>query len=424
MSQTILIENDDSKDLLSALLTSSLETEIIHLKSAEDAISLLKILPNLPLVITRNRMGTEETSSILSLFLNSEKHDASIIVLGPHPVIWSDVIKAASEKLALKTESIGFRFVPLKFQYLKNLSEPPCDVFIRIRKKADEYQFVKLLNRNEKIDATRLKKYEEQNVELFVTSDNLSYFLTSMANRIVSRLEDDELSLYEKLLTSSSAHDTVRSLIRELELSQVSIDISEASIKWMKESIEDSLHLPSTMTKLLSDEVSFAYQFCYLRALLCHHILTYQTWYKKEHLDVLSFASFFSDITLETPEEMLISGLGEIDPTLSEIKKNQILNHARDAALKVKAHPFYTPQIDTVMLQMNGTAEGIGFETNPSEGINPLAKIFIVADAFVRTLLDPKLPTKKKEILSLLKGKYKNPSYQKIIKTLEQKLHA
>jgi hypothetical protein len=39
----------------------------------------------------------------------------------------------------------------------------------------------------------------------------------------------------------------------------------------------------------------------------------------------------------------------------------------------------------------------------------------------VKILLNPELPSKKQDILSLLYARYTNPSYQKIIKALEQK---
>jgi hypothetical protein len=44
-----------------------------------------------------------------------------------------------------------------------------------------------------------------------------------------------------------------------------------------------------------------------------------------------------------------------------------------------------------------------------------------VADAFVKILLNPQMPSQKKEILDLVSRRFINPSYQKIIKALEQK---
>jgi len=239
----------------------------------------------------------------------------------------------------------------------------------------------------------------------------------------VAKLSDDKQRLETRVLSSATAHSVVKSLIREMELTQTSIDISEASIKCMKDTILKSSNLTSVILMLLSHEVSFAYQQCYLRALTCHYILSKQSNPEPHHFDVLSFASFFSDITLDTTEEMLVSNLSEIDANFSEESRQRIMNHPKDAVEMMKGHPEFNQFISTVMLQANGTLSGEGFIKNPAETLHPLSRIFVVADTFVNFLLDPKKPSSKKEILPLLLEKYPNPSYLKIIEALGQKFN-
>jgi hypothetical protein len=95
--------------------------------------------------------------------------------------------------------------------------------------------------------------------------------------------------------------------------------------------------------------------------------------------------------------------------------------HAKDAVDLLSGHPDANDYIKTVLLQSHGKLNGIGFEDNPSEDLHPLSKVFIVADAFVKILLNPQMPSQKKEILDLVSRRFINPSYQKIIKALEQK---
>ena len=71
---------------------------------------------------------------------------------------------------------------------------------------------------------------------------------------------------------------------------------------------------------------------------------------------------------------------------------------------------------------VTGSTSGIGFSEQPQEDIHPLAKVFIIADAFVKAMLDPSSPKNKKEILTLLYIQFTSPTLHKIIKTLEQKI--
>jgi response regulator RpfG family c-di-GMP phosphodiesterase len=155
---------------------------------------------------------------------------------------------------------------------------------------------------------------------------------------------------------------------------------------------------------------------------MCHYVLLKQNWYKPEHLHTLSFVSFFSDVTLKTQQQMQISSIKDLtESALDPEEINQVLHHAKDALELIQYHPEVNETIKTVMLQSHGKKDGIGFEENPGEEIHPLAKVFIISDAFIKVLLNPYMPSTKKDILTILSSRYEAPSYQKIIKALEQK---
>jgi hypothetical protein len=84
-------------------------------------------------------------------------------------------------------------------------------------------------------------------------------------------------------------------------------------------------------------------------------------------------------------------------------------------------NPHADDYIKTVLLQSHGKLDGVGLEDNPGEDLHPLSKVFIISDNFVKILLNPAMPKTKKDILPILYSRFTNPSYQKIIKALEQK---
>jgi hypothetical protein len=155
---------------------------------------------------------------------------------------------------------------------------------------------------------------------------------------------------------------------------------------------------------------------------MCHYVLSKQSWYKPDHLHILSFVAFFSDVTLKSHQQIQIGSMRELlEANLTDEEKREVMNHASDAAKILEDHPEANDYIRTVLIQSHGKLDGVGFEDDPAEDLHPLSKVFIIADMFIKILLNPALPSKKQEILPILYERFRNPSYQKIIKALEQK---
>src|SRR5690606_15437558 len=93
MSQTILIEtNEDLKKIFSLNLNTFVGTDVIHRQNADDALALLKILPQVALVITKAKVGSEETALKIHQYIKNESLNTSLIVLGECPAIGGEVL--------------------------------------------------------------------------------------------------------------------------------------------------------------------------------------------------------------------------------------------------------------------------------------------------------------------------------------------
>jgi hypothetical protein len=441
MSQTILIEpNQDLSKIYSLNLNTFVGTDVILRTNAEDAISLLKILPQISLIITHPKIGEEDTAAKLYQYLKSEGLETSLIVLGnspglpkdisslPTPFSWEDLIKESAKHLGITLSEAAAKpkpdFIPVGTYYFYDIEQTPCDVYIRIKKAPGDYQFVKRIHQKDIFDRVVINKYEQQGLkEFFIPKDYIQYFTTFVTNNLVQKLEREDLTLEERILTTSNGHEIVRDRVQNLlEIDEAIIELSDASINSMIKSVKDSPEVGNLLHFLFSSKVSYAYQHCHLLTLMCHYIFSKQSWYKPEHLKILSFVSFFSDVKLKTSQQMQIGSMHDLATSnLSDEEKRIVMNHASDAVDVLRNHPEFNDYIKTVLLQSHGTLNGIGFEENPSEDLHPLSKVFIIADNFVKILLNPQKPSSKKDILPLLNSRFTNPSYQKIIKTLEQK---
>jgi HD-GYP domain-containing protein (c-di-GMP phosphodiesterase class II) len=440
MSQTILIEsNEELKKIYSLNLNTFVGTDIILRQNADDAIALLRILPQIGLIITKAKLGQEETALKIHQFLKHNDLSIPMIILGEcpelsteilslqEPVSWEILINQAATQLGVTIQDAVHKvkpdFMPVPLYFFYDIQKTPCDVYIRIKKGTNDYQFVKRIHSKDVFDKNTINKYEEQGLkEFYIPKDYVQYFTTFVTNNLVVKLEREDLTLEERILTTGNAHEIVRESIQLMGLDQASVDLSDASINSMMKSVKNSPEIANLLKILFTNKVSYAYQHCHLLALMCHYILSRQSWYKQEHLHILSFVSFFSDVTLKSHQQMQISNMKElIESGLTDEENRTVMNHAYEATTILNSHPEVNDYIKTVLLQSHGNQDGIGFEENPSEALHPLSKVFIVADSFVKTLLNPALPSSKKDILPILYTRFTNPSYQKIIKALEQK---
>jgi hypothetical protein len=445
MSQTILIEtNPELNHIFSLNLKTFVGTDVIVRKNADDTLALLKILPQINLIITETKVGEEETALKIFDFLKKEKQETALIVLGdcpllskekdvtclPNPVSWETLINQSAKLLGVTLQEVSNQpkpdYLPVSLTYFNDIQETPCDVYIRIKKGPGQYQFVKRIHQKDVFEPGVIDKYAEQGLkEFYVQKDYIQYFTTYVTNVLVKKLERQDLTMEDRILATAHGHEIVRERIQMMELDQACIDLSDASVHSMIKSVKNSPEVANLIKFLFSNKVSFAYQNCHLLSLMCHYILSRQSWYKPDHLEILSFVSFFSDVTLKSQQQMQISSLKELaESSLTEEEKNQVMNHAADAAEILSARHEFNEYTRTVLLQSHGQLDGRGFAENPSEELHPLSKVFIIADTFVKTLLNPKLPSSKKDILPLLYQRFTNPSYQKIIMALEHKFQS
>ena len=440
MSQTILIEEHEELRKIYALnLNTYVGTDVIQRKNADDAIELLRILPQVSLVITQARIGTEDTAYKIHQYIRNEGLSTGMIVLGEskfltkdvlclqEPVSWEILIKQAAQHLGVSLQEsqnkIRPDFIPVGINYFHDIQRTPCDVYIRIKKGPSDYQFVKRIHSKDVFEKHDIKKYEDQGLkEFFIPKDYIQYFTTFVTNSIVQKLEREDLTLEDRILTTANGHEIVRETIQSIGFDEASIELSDASINSMVKSVKNSPQVSQLLKFLFSNKVSYAYQQSHILSLMCHYILSRQSWYRPEHLEILSFVSFFSDVTLKSNIQMQINSMRDLaEANLTDEEKRQVLNHAKDCVDLMAGHPDANDYIKTVLLQSHGTLNGIGFDENPSEDLHPLSKVFIIADAFVKVLLNSSQPSNKKDILEMLSTRFTNPSYQKIIKALEHK---
>ena len=156
--------------------------DVIPRTSAEDAIELLYILPSIPLIITREKIGSEETANQIYDFIHGEKRQIDMIVFGSFsrdPNVfavadennWNQAVERAVKILGVSKETLEQRavpdYVPVPIDHFLNLQSTCCDVFIRIKKAPGEFQFIKRIHAMDHFNRDLIQKYANQGLKDF-----------------------------------------------------------------------------------------------------------------------------------------------------------------------------------------------------------------------------------------------------------------
>lgn len=440
MSQTIIIEPDqDLKNVYKLNLATYTGTDVVDRSDSKDAIELLRILPTISLIITKAKVGDDETAILIRNFLKENNMDIPMIVLGEcrqissevltlkDPVSWDLLVKHAGTLLGVTEEKIKKQVKPdytsISVHYFYEIDHTPCDVYIRIKKSPSEFQYVKRLREQDSFTSDDIQKYVKQGlVNFYIPRDYQQYFVTFVTNSIINRLESD-LPLVNRLNTNSSAYEIVRDRIQNIGFTPEVTELAESNINSMISAVKEAPQLASLLKFLLTSKMSYAYQKAHLNCVIGNFILAKQSWYEDKHLKLFTYLSFFCDITLKSNLQMRINSQDELQTSeLDDKERTEVINHAKNAAEILKTFEHSTEYLELVIMQHHGVDSGIGFPTQQNEEIHPIAKVFIISDAFVKLMLNPDTAKNKKEILTILYAQFTENDYQKIIKVLEQKI--
>lgn len=443
MAQLILIEpKEDLRDLLSLNLSTVLGINVIARQNAEDAINLLNILPSIDLILTRLEVGGEKTAFILDQFLKSEGHPIPLIILSDRmdaklkdeypiflePFKLENVMTQVANTLGFDEEQLkkkpGPDYIPVNAKYFLNLTEVPCDVYIRIKKSPTEFQFVKRIHVKDVFNREDIERYMGQGLkEFFVPKDYKVNFTKFVTNELIKKLSITSLTFDERLNANANAYDFVRDYISTFGLDDTAIELTEATIHSINQSVKANPQLSHFLESLKKNKIGYAYQHCHLMALLGHNILKNVEWGTPELFDKMCYVSFFHDISLVNEEHMKIGSAEELlKSNLTANDKQLVLEHAKRSAELVLSHSDAPFGADIIIMQHHGSMEGIGFSQDYSAPLSPLAMVIIVIEEFINEVFLNKKFLSLREVFAAMKMKFAGTKYVSIVDALEKSL--
>ena len=443
MAQVILIEsNPTMNDLISVNLTTYLGVDLIHRKNAQDALSLLAILPSIDLIITNSVVDGEDTANMINDYLIENQLDISMIVLGgqtskasentihiPSNNDWEKVIQTTAKILGINEEVLARKAVPdyvaVPVRYFYNLDSINCDVFIRIKKSPTEFQFVKRIHNGDAISLELIQRYQEQGLEFFhIPKEHHRNFTIFLSNRLVDKIEGPGINEDQKIQVMGESFDIATKEIVTLGFNSETIQLTDTIIENMIKNFQKSPEMSGLLHKVINSKTGPLYQKSHMTSVVASEMVKNLKFNDPLAFEKIAFASFFHDIMLTEREDLAkINSFEELEKAhLSEADWDLVFNHANEASQLIKNHPEAPLGADEIIRHHHGAFNGKGF-SNAIEKLPDLSKIFIIAHHFTLELMKFKeTGGQPRPVTEELFRRYPSPDAALIIKALERTL--
>lgn len=444
MGQIVLIESNPSlKELLSINLTTYVGVEVIPRGSAAEAIELLKILPNIDLVICSNKVGDEKTAQMLVEHINGSGLDTGLIILGgsaksnsEHAVIienaneWEKVINTSAKILGISQEVLSKKilpdYIPIPVSYFSRLDTSCCDVFIRIKKGPEDFQFVKRIHSGDTFSKTMVKRYVEQGLtHFYIAKDVQKNFTNFLSDQLVKMLEVGFDEIDEQIEAVGDSYNVATKEILKLGFTSATVQLTDSIVENMVEIFDKTSEMSTLLHKIINSKSGYLYQHCHMTSVVsseCIKNLGIET--KADH-EKLAYAAFFKDISFVENENLAkITTYEELEESeVSEEDWDLIFNHALEASVLITKHPEAPIGVGDIVKHHHGAMNGKGFSTANVSKLTALQQIFLISSEFVKELMAYREKGgKPTPIIDELYQKYPTPDMVTVIKALEQTL--
>ncbi len=276
------------------------------------------------------------------------------------------------------------------------------DLFVKLR----SGKMIKILNRGDRFEESRIKKYlsKKQLKELyFDSSDRFEYI--QKTNRVIEKLnllEEKDLNQRVKIAQSAS----------EKYLNEVYVNgLNEESLKEGKElcdNIYQFLNEKKNLSKLL-DELEERFQsmgHSFMVAFFSIAIAKHLPWVARKSIRLLGMGAMLHDIgKLKFPEELT----GKKYEELNESQKALYEAHCQDGVDILKEFSFIESSILQTVLHHHERRSGTGYPSKLT-GIKifPLAKVVGLANEFCHFLVDLNEPGKQAALKFKTQVKYED----------------
>lgn len=449
MAHTLLISNDDLINSLYPLnINLYVGFDVTLKKTWDEAKKLLDARPFIDLIAV-----TAENANSLVDYLKLENLDVLVLVLGETQTTYDnnkflviknkynvqDILKIIAKlfNITAKTmaEKIVPNYYPIPLKFVLNLEKIPADMFIKVSTNPLDHNFTLIGTKGSSVDSAINHCKNAKIDTLYIQSVDRLKLVNELTSRLLVKLGSSaNLPVAERLDLNEQGFELVSEHIGDAQLiNEEILNLHKTCIDSSKEIVKKMPAMKDLLDTLLNNKSGYVYAHSILISFVCNHIVKHVSWGGPSHAEKLAYIAFYHDLflvplfkkypDLKDEEELLYNS------NITAEEKEMVLNHAKLIGEMVAKFPKTPIGSDAILRQHHGIVSGVGFAVDFKDDIAPLAKVFIVAEAYVKEILkDPNYSGPKMDLSKFNKmvaidkivRKYTKFSYTKITETLEK----
>ncbi|MBH46821.1 MAG: hypothetical protein CME71_01480 [Halobacteriovorax sp.] len=447
MGQIILVEdNEPFHELLTLNISTYIGAQVIARKDAAEVTALLSILPDIDAIICKSKIGAEPTAQIVLDYLRESLQEVVLIVVGeapnhhegelvnvPDSQDWESIVKVCAKILGVTPESVEKKprpeYVPINLANFYLIDRTPCEIYIKIKKSADDFQFVKRFHGGDTFNKQVIKRYEDQGLKHFhVHRDFLKNFTNFVSDHLVLKLDQTPIESPEMITNLAETFDYASKEILKFGFTSATLQLTETVIGKMVQIVEKSPQMSGLLHRIINSKSSYLYQHSHMTSVIASQALKELGIGKKEAYNKLAYAAFFQNISLVEHEDYAkISTYEELEAAnLNEADWDMVFNHALEASLLITKNPEAPIGVDEIIKSHHGAPNGKGYTKTNLDSLPGLTRIFVLAADFAKYFLEHKEKSAEgKELTPVIKvmfEKYQTDEATKILKVIEKTL--
>ncbi len=441
MNLILLVDdNEKRQEMFSLNLEMYSGAGVIIKDSVEKAKEVLKVIDKVSLIITYAQMATGDVAFQLYSYLKNSAQTIPMIVLGKEDAIndqhvdfldenveMREVVQLAAKTLGVTAVDMATQMVPHYFPvviaYFKNIKIAPCDVYLKSKESAGNYIYTKVMFASTAFSEQLIVDLMAKEAKyLYIDKSDRLKITAAVTSALFEKLTDKNLDKDDRISATDVGMDLVNFKLNSEGLTPDVVALCEVTIQSIVVCINDSPTLRLLLSKLLKNQVSFAFKHSLLITYVSNFLNRHVDWGSAEQAEKLGFLSFFHDITLTKDELVKINSQAELDSsTISDNEKFKVGRHALETADLLSKYPRAPIGIDQLLKQHHGELNGIGFASSLHPNLSPLIVLFMMSEDYVFELLNsgPESFNLSKTMLKL-RSKYSKEKHRKLLNILEK----
>ena len=432
----ILIADDeeDLRDIMSFLIESNLQCEMVFAVNGVEAIGQLS-KGDIDLIICDYNMPLKNGGDVYQYLLDAA-HPCRYVMCssdspGQHevfndsslffgyiqkplvlPGLKEIIAKLTSEETLLKAPEVQ-SYTAISTKLLLGLSNMPSEVFIKL----SDSKYFKVFDQGAIFDETDFIKYSLKGIDkLYALNISTTQFIEKMNSAILS-LKQNALP-ENKVETEIQVHRLISSTLKEYGFQEELMPSIEAHFKETLDLCKSNKTLSLLLDKLLKNKDSYLGQHSFLMSAITVAMAARLEWASSVTAQKLVVSSLFHDIFLP----------GDINNEVLELmKKNndeEFLTHPQKAADLLDKLPGIQPDTSRIILEHHEIGDGYGFprEIEVSK-TTPLSQLFIFSHYLVDIILDMNREgnlSKEKVYEQMEVISHSSSKYRKLLSTLRE----